>query len=92
MKGIDCFVSYAGYEDALREHKTSYKGPKVLGKFTYTLHIPLPKKGKSKTLPSSRNSLGCFGVLLEDNGLLPFFEDFDLFAAPETKSSKYQHN
>ena len=22
-----CFVSYAGYEDALREHKTSYKGP-----------------------------------------------------------------
>ena len=39
------------------------------------------------------NSLGYFeaGVLLEDNGLLAFFEDLDLFAVPEIKSSKYQH-
>ena len=46
-----CFVSYAGYEDALREHKTSYKGPIIL--YWESLHIlchihekqyqPLPK-------------------------------------------------
>ena len=49
---------------------------------------------KRNTLPLSLTSLRCFGagVLLEDNGLLAFFEDLDLFAAPETKSSKYQHN
>lgn len=46
-----CLVSYAGHEDALREHKTGYKGPITL--YWESLHIfyhihakqyqPLPK-------------------------------------------------
>ena len=32
-----CFVSYVGYEDALREHKTSYKGP--IMPYWESLHI-----------------------------------------------------
>ena len=32
-----CFVSYAGYEGALREHKTSYKGPII--PYWESLHI-----------------------------------------------------
>ena len=46
-----CFVSYAGYEDALREHKTSYKGPiipyweslQVLCHIHAIQYQPLPK-------------------------------------------------
>ena len=46
-----CFVSYAGYEDALRENKAAFKGPIIL--YWESLHIlchmhaiqyqPLPK-------------------------------------------------
>ena len=61
----------------------------------YAFHaIPtLALKTQKRTLPSSFNSFGCFGAgtAHADNGLLPFFEDLDLFAvfaapAPTIKS------
>ena len=46
---------------------------------SYQLLLLITQK---RTLPSSFNSFGCFGAgtALEDNGLLPFLEDLDLFA------------
>ena len=56
-------------------------------------HQPLLQITQKRTLPSSFNSFGCFGAgtAHADNGLLPFFEDLDLFAvfaapAPTIKS------
>ena len=56
-------------------------------------HQPLLQITQKRTLPSSFNSFGCFGAgtAHEDNGLLPFLEDLDLFAvfaasAPTIKS------
>ena len=50
---------------------------------------PLFKLEQKQTLPSSFNSLGYFGtgMLLEDNGLLPFLEDWRFFAEPKIKSN-----
>ena len=57
---------------------------------SYELLLLITQK---RTLPSSFNSLGCFGTgtAHEDKGLLPFLEDVDLFAvfaapAPTIKS------
>ena len=56
-------------------------------------HQPLLWIIQKRTLPSSFNSFVCFGAgtALDDNGLLPFLEDLDLFAvfaapAPTIKS------
>ena len=43
---------------------------------------------QKQPLPWSLNCLICFGAgtTLEDNGVLPFFENLDLFTTPASKS------
>ena len=47
------------------------------------------KLEQKQTLPSSSNILGYFRVemLLEDDGLLPFLEDWRFFAEPKIQSN-----
>ena len=65
------------------QNHTRIKEVYVYEMLTHTLNKP------KQPLPSSLVSLGCFGVetAIEDNGLLPFVEDLDLFAAPAIKST-----